>query len=79
MQHDTNANTRLIIKKQFTIAHPERDDILLEIENYTGFMNFTLGMKITIQGQNYKYSFSSLEFIDNKPEFTIYVHKYAEH
>jgi hypothetical protein len=80
MQYETNQNTKLIIKL-CTSTNVEACQTMLEIENYTGFMNFNGLTGLTINGEQYDCNYNAsnhlrsyLEFIDNKPVLTLYVY-----
>ena len=84
MQYETNQNTKLVIRYRrdvriavISLPLPEPDDIvLLEIENYVGFMHFDGLSNIKIDGKLWNVVDAPfvLEFIKNKPVLTIYVY-----
>ena len=80
MQYETNQSTKLVIKTDYenrvaVISLPIQDHtkILLEIENYVGFMDFGIIKSIDIDNTTYQIMHCTLEFIENKPVLSLFV------
>lgn len=77
MQFHTNKNVKFIIQLINVHIHQRnpKPDILLEINEYTGFMNFNTHNNITIDGEKYIIYYIETEFILNQPSLILNVCK----
>jgi hypothetical protein len=70
MRHyETNQNTKLVIR----IIPEENWAPVLEIDNYTGFMNFDVVKELVVDGMAFTVEHHIIEFVENKPIFHVFV------